>query len=313
MMIRRQALPAPRGFALMTMLWLIVSAGVLSAIVTMTGRDAYRAARNRVNSERSLWSAEGCTSLARGAIDELLRSSASSPSLGSRVWRALDTAVAVNPLLLGKGCGVTLEAAGARIDVNGDEGLLRRALSALVGEVAALSLIDALMDWRDADSLPRPLGAEVFWYATQSRYPPRNDSIANVRELKRIRGFDSVGDLTTTFGVEPGRISIANAPPQVLAAIRGFTSETVALILDWRSRGWQINDLLALQGSLSAAASDSLLAHFPEISRLATLEPDAWILTSVGTAGTPPDTSFVELRLVRTQTRAVIVRRRSWS
>jgi type II secretory pathway component PulK len=308
----RATLNVPRGFALMTMLWLIISAGALTAIVTFTGRDAFRAARNRVNGERSLWIAEGCLSLAHGAIDELLLSVASSPALGSRVWRALDTAVAVNPLLRGSDCGVTLQAAGTRVDVNGNEELIRGALSSISG-ASVVPLLDALLDWRDADSVPRPLGAEAFWYATQSRYHPRNDSVTNVRELTRIRGFEQINDLTNTFGVEPGRVSIANAPSQVLAAVPGFTPETVALILDWRSRGWQVNDLLALQGSLSTASSDSLLARFPEISRLTTLEPDAWILLSIGTAGTPADSSFVELRLVRTQNRAVIVRRRSWS
>jgi hypothetical protein len=163
-----------------------------------------------------------------------------------------------------------------------------------------------------SDSIPRALGAEVTWYALQGRHHPRNDSIADIRELTRIRGFEHLADLSFVLGTEPGNISIANAPSAVLAAVPGFTAETVMLIKAWQRRGWQINDLLALTGSLTQASTDSLRSHFPEIARLTVLEPDAWILSSIGVAGAPPESVKVELRLIRTAMRAAIVRRRMW-
>lgn len=302
----------PEGFALLVMLWVIVSAGALTTVVTMLGRDSYHAARNRVNSERAIWRAESCLAHALATIDDLLIGAMASPALGASVWRSLDTAVTRRGFGPIAGCSVVLEAAGSRVDVNGDEAPLRRALGAVVGNATAASLVDALADWRDIDTIPRPQGAEASWYTRQSRYPPGNDTIPDFREVPRIRGFEQLAGLEQLLGVEPGRISIANAPPAVLAAVPGFTGEIVALILSWRARGWEIIDLLALEASLTRASADSLRANFPEIARLTALEPDAWIVTSTGTAGAPADSATIELRIVRTQTRGVVVRRREW-
>jgi type II secretory pathway component PulK len=300
------------GFALLVVLWVMVSAAALTTIGGLIGRDAFHAGRNRVNSERALWRAEDCLARARAAIDALLVSTVNVPGLGSRVWRALDTAIASNPRVQAPQCAARLDAAGSRVDINGPDEPIARALGLVVGQSRAGALVDALLDWRDTDTTTRPLGAEAPWYAAQSRYLPRNDSLADLRELARVHGFEQLSALDVILGVEPGRISINTAPPAVLLAVPGFTGETVAKILEWRLKGWQVTDLLALESSLSRMSADSLLARFPDIARTTTLEPDAWILTSVGAAGFPPDTVRVELRLVRTDRRAVIVRRRSW-
>ncbi len=299
------------GFSLLVMLWVIVSAGALTSIVTLMGRDSFRAARNRVNSERALWRAEDCLARARATIDERLQAVQASPALGVALWRALDTAATRNTPLPAN-CSFHIEAVGSRVDVNGDETPLRRVLTFLGGQAQAGALLDALIDWRDADSVARANGAEVAWYALQGTHLPRNDSIADVRELLRIRGFNQGMLLANVLGVEPGRISIANAPGSVLAAIPGFTPETVALINAWRSRGWQINDVMALESSLTPASADSLRTNFPEIARLSVLEPEAWVITSVGVAGAPAESVRVDVRIVRTQERAVVVRRRTW-
>jgi general secretion pathway protein K len=301
-----------RGFALLVVLWVMVSAAALTTIGALIGRDAFHAGRNRVNAERALWRAEDCLARARAAIDELLVSSVNVPGLGSRVWRALDTAVASNPIVQAPQCAARLDAAGNRVDINGPDEPITRALTLVAGHARATALADALLDWRDTNTIARPLGAEAPWYLAQRRYAPRDDSLADLRELSRVRGFEQLSALDLILGVEPGRISINTAPPAVLLAIPGFMPETVAKIMEWRLKGWQVTDLLALQSSLTRAPADSLLARYPDIARTTTLEPDAWILTSIGTAGFPVDTARVELRLVRTDRRAVIVRRRSW-
>jgi hypothetical protein len=292
-------------------LWIIVSAAALTTIGALIGRDAFDAGRNRVNGERALWRAEDCLARARATIDSMLVSAVGSPALGARIWNALDTVVAARPLVHARDCAVRLDAAGSRVDLNGPEEPISRALALLVGRAQSAPLLDALLDWRDPDSTTRSLGAEAPWYDSQGRYAPRNDSIAALRELRRVRGFEQLQGLDFLFSAEPARISINTAPAEVLLAVPGFTPETVAKILEWRLKGWQVTDLLALESAISRTSADSLLARFPDISRMTTLEPDAWILTSNGTAGTPPDTASVELRLVRTERRAVIVRRRS--
>jgi type II secretory pathway component PulK len=301
-----------RGFALLVVLWVMVSAAALATIGAMIGRDAIHAGRNRVNGERALWRAEECLARARAAIDALLVSTANVPGLGSRVWRALDTAIASNPRLLAPQCAARLDAAGNRVDLNGPDEPIARVLTLVAGNARAGALLDALLDWRDTDTTARPRGAEAPWYSGHARHLPRNDSLADLRELTRVHGFEQFEGLAAILGVEPGRISINTAPPAVLLAVPGFTVETVAKILEWRLKGWQVTDLLALQSALPRMAADSLLARFPDIARTTTLEPEAWILTSIGIAGFPAETARVELRLVRTDRRAAIVRRRSW-
>ena len=309
--VNRRSPAARSGFALLVLLWVIVSAGALTSIVTLMGRDSFQAARNRVNNERALWRAEDCLARARATIDERIQAVQASPASGVALWRALDTAVTRNTPLPAN-CSFRLDAAGSRVDVNGDEAPLRRVFVSIGGQAQAPALLNALIDWRDSDSVARAHGAESPWYALLARHLPRNDSIADVRELLRIRGFDQLMALEDVLGVEPGRISIANAPSEVLAAIPGFTPETVALINSWRLRGWQINDVMALESSLTPAAAESLRTNFPEIARLSVLEPEAWVITSIGVAGAPAESVRVDVRIVRTQDRAVVVRRRTW-
>jgi hypothetical protein len=301
-----------KGFALLVTLWVMVSATVLALAGAMIGRESFRAGRNRVNAERALWWAEGCLARARAVIDTRL-ASATAPDVASAVWRALDTTVIHDPLVAGApGCSVGLEAAGSRVDLNGPAEPIVRALTALYGAAQAVPLADALFDWRDTDSVAAPAGAEASWYVGQGRRTPRDDSLAHVLELARVRGFERLGGLDSVFDVESGRISIANAPAVVLAAVPGLTHETVVRILDWRARGVQVVDLLDLLGAVSRPSGDSLFARFPDIARLATLEPDAWIVRGTGTAGLPAAEVRVELRLVRSQDRAIVVRRRVW-
>ena len=129
--------------------------------------------------------------------------------------------------------------------------------------ISADSLVDAILDWRDADDEPRQNGAERAWYQGQQRFTPRNGPIADVRELARIRGLDHLSALDSVFGVEPGRIPVGRAPRAVLMALPGFTEELVDRIAELRERRALPPDLLTLAGGLSPSARDSLAARSP--------------------------------------------------
>jgi general secretion pathway protein K len=303
-MIRR---PAQRtGFAMLSVLWAVVVVGTLVVAVSLAGRDAFDAGRNRVNATRAFWHANDCAERARLVIDDAL---SRADQLPPRTWRKLDGVVLSSPASVGSDCEVRLEATGTRLDVNSattDE-LVR--LFTAVGRADADAVADAIDDWRDSDDDPRMNGAEASWYAAQRRPLPRNGPIADDEELSRIRGLED-GAALRVLSVEVGPISIATALPPVLLAVPGFTDEAVAAVVAARARGEQIDDLLAFVSSLSSAARDSLVSNYQEISRRTTLDPEAWILTASGWSGHPAVFSHVELRLVRTNRRAVVVRRR---
>ena len=296
----------PCGFAMMAVLWAVVVVGTLALATALSGRDAFNAGRNRVSSERAFWLANGCADRALAAVDSALNRA---DLLPARTWRHLDAVVLADPQSAGSACSVELDATGSTLDVNAASGVELTRLFTALGRSDANALADAVMDWRDVDDVPLPSGAESLWYAGQRRALPRNGPLADVMELARIRGFED-GSAQRFLSVEPGPISIPNASGAVLATVDGFTDEAVAAVLSIRARGGEIDDLLAFASTLSSAARDSIVVHYQDISRVTTLDPEAWVVTASGRSGAPSVLAVVELRLVRTNRRASVVRRR---
>ena len=291
----------------------MVGVAALALTVSLGGREALATAQNRIDLARASWKAEDCLERARAVIGDALSAAAADPGNTEDPWKALDRLVPDAPLLSAAGCEVAVRPAGATVDLNAaDEELLRGVFVALgISPMRADSVVAALLDWRDADDVPRPAGAERSWYQAEHRPAPRNGPLADIRELSHVRGLETLEGLEGVLGTEPGRISLDHAPPAVLAALPGFTEETVGRVIERRLRGLGIEDLLALSGELSPAARDALLARYPDLVRTTTTDPDAWIVTSRAGVGTPPLTASIEVRLVRAGSRAAIVRRRT--
>jgi len=306
-----------RGFVLLAVLWVMVGVSALGFALALVARRAAGTAHNRRAAAAAQWLAEDCANRAEAAIGDALTHRGADSTASAEVvrisWAALDTAVEVSPLMREAPCAVALRPAGTTIDLNtADDGLLRRPFVALgYPPAVADSLADAILDWRDADDVPRPSGAEAAWYVARRRASPRNGPFADVRELRRVRGFESRSGLDSLLGVEPGRIVLDRAPLAVVAALPGFTNEAVSRVADHRAGGTPVADLLSLGAELSPEGRAALLAYYPDLVRLTTSEPDAWVLTARGTAGAPGVTFVLELRLVRAGDRAAVVRRRT--
>ncbi len=308
----------PKGFVLLAVLWVMVGAGALGLGLALIARRAVGTAHNRRAATVAMWLAEDCASRAEAAIGEVLRArgggTTSSADAERATWSQLDEAVANASDLGHAPCSVGMRPTGTTIDINtADDSLLARLFIALDNTPAvADSLADAILDWRDADDVPRPSGAERGWYLAHGRGAPRNAPFADVRELRRVRAFGERAGLDSVLGVEPDRIVLDRAPLAVIAALPGLTAEAVAHVADHRVHGVPIPDLLSLGAELSPAGRAALLADYPELVRLTTAEPDAWMLTARATAGMPAVTYVLELRLVRAGNRAAVVRRRTW-
>lgn len=299
------------GFALVAVLWVMAGVAVLGASLTRSAREAVEAAQNRVDLLRAAWRAEACAEAARSVIDDAL--AADARSMGARSsWPNLDAIVSRSPVI--SGCDISLRPAGAAIDVNTADSSRIRAVLIAIGQSAerADSLVDALLDWQDADETSRPHGAERKWYRQAHELTPRNGPIASIDELRLVRGFDQIAGLDTLFGVDEERIDIDRAPLAVLASLPGFDVGALSSIAERRSNGMEVGDLGTLVGALPPASRTLLLAHYPELVRLTTSTPDAWTLSSKAAIGRPALVATLELRLVNAGGRAAIVRRRSW-
>jgi hypothetical protein len=302
------------GFALISVLWVLVGVAALALAANLAAREAVASARNRADLGAAAWRAEACLERARAAITDSLVAAADEPP-GRTVWGRMDAVVAASPTLAGMDCTVEMRPAGAALDVNGaDDGTLRRLFGALGRTPASAdSLADALADWMDADDAPRPFGAEADWYRSMRRSTPRNGPLADGREVLRVRGFDALPGIDTLLSAEPGRVPLSHAPPAVLAALPGLGMEAVARMAELRMRGERPSDLAAFTQSLSPGARDEAGRRFSELIGAAVTEPEAWIVRARGGVGTPPAVSVVEVRLVRAGGRAAIVRRRTWT
>lgn len=304
------------GFVLLTVLWILVGVSALGVSFELLARRAVRASDNRMAETRGAWRAEGCLARARAAIDGALAAAAAAPGTEGvhAVWRTLDRIVAAASAGWPADCHVRLVSAGRALDANtATDAMLHRLLAALaIPTRQGDSIVDAILDWRDADTLPRPNGAEAAWYRARHRPLPRNGPFADRRELRRVRGVASVPGLDTLLGVESGRVDLNRAPSAVLSALPGIAPELVSRLADHRWRGAPVADLLALGGEGSPAARAALMAHEIELERLTTTEPDAWIVTSRAQGVASPVTPVLEVRLVRAGERAAVVRQRAW-
>lgn len=289
-----------RGFALLAVLWVVVGVSAVAAASLLLARGAVSTARNRVGLARASWRAEDCLERTRAVIDDAVSGRHDLPRPIDGGWSDLDRVVLGSPVVSDAACDVSLRPTGMAVDVNRADAEQLRTLFRAAGlsDAQGDSMADALLDWR------------------AHHRPPRNGAFADVRELRDVRGFgadvlpDSV--LGTLFTVEPGRILWSRAPLIVLASLPGMTAEALARLADLRAGGQAIGDIGTLAATLSPSARDTLAAHYGDLTRLTTGDPDAWVLVARGRSGSaPPVAASIEVLLVRAGARVAIVRRRT--
>ena len=313
-MSRSRPVPARRrrGFALLAVLWVLVSGAALAFSMSLAARTAVATARNRMDFARARWQAAGCAERARLVVDETL--SAGPLSDAPRPpWRSLDVRVLASPLLASAPCEIAVEPVGKTVNVNA---LDRETLGAVL--VAASirgprndSLVDALLDWRDPDDVPREHGAEREWYDARKRPAPRNGPFADVSEIRLVRGFDNLPPISALVGVEPGRIALSHASPALLAALPGMSAEAVAVLVDIRAKGGDLDNLLLLGARLSGTARELLRRRYVDLTRLTTAEPEGWVVSARTSPTGSRVVADVEMKLVRAGTRSAVVRWRT--
>jgi type II secretory pathway component PulK len=254
---------------------------------------------------RAFWRAYDCVARAHAAIDGVL--SDGNDADARRSWRVLNRLV----LIGGESCEVELEAAGTRLDVNDASEAQLNALIRVSSPGEAEALTSALLDWRDADRIPRALGAEWQWYDAHGLSAPRDGPFADAREIRWVHGFES-GAFDSLLTVGSARLSINTAPLGVLATVPGLTEEMLLRIDEERANGRPVVDLLSLAGRVSPQSERELVTHYPDVVRLTTVDPDAWVLTAEGRDGSPVVSGFIEIRLVRVGRQSAVMSWRSW-
>jgi len=233
MKVRAQRIHAQGGIALIAVLWLTVLITVIASSFAYSMRGEALAARNTMSLAQA-------RAVADGAV-ERVAFELSRPRNLPDVWNADG-----QPHVWNDG-DIAVTAAAfdetARIDLNAAPDPLLKGLLQTAGGLdpeTAQHVLEAILDWRDADELRRPNGAEAADYrAAGLKQVPANAPFENVGELRRVLGITApmmakLAAGLTIYSRQRG-INPATASRDVLLAVPGATPEMVDTFIAARS------------------------------------------------------------------------------
>ena len=221
-----------RGIALVLVLWLIVLLTVIATGFAYSMRTEALAARNAASLAQARALADGA--IMRVAFD-LMR-----PRMINEPWQA-DGAVHAWEEGGARIAANAIDESG-KIDLNTASDALLKGFLQFAGGLdadAASRMLDVIADWKDADDLRRPNGAEAPEYqAAGLKYKPANAPFESVAELQRVLGmtpalYAAVADNLTVFSKSPG-VNPAYASRSVLLSLPGATADVVDTYLAQR-------------------------------------------------------------------------------
>ncbi len=227
----RPARSPQAGIALVLVIWTLALLMVVAASFMLSSRADALVLRNSISAAKAAAAAD---SAVQRAIFEVLRASSLPDAWKAdgavRDWAFDEAAVKV---------GIRDES--AKIDVNTASDALLKGLFASIGlgDEESTRLLDAIVDWRDADSLKRPSGAEEADYkAAGLSYRPANANFQAIEELQLVLGmrpeiYRRIAPMITVYSRQTG-INAATAQRDVLLAIPGVTSDVVDVYLQQR-------------------------------------------------------------------------------
>lgn len=188
-----------RGVVLILVLWLVIVLGVIGLAYAATVRTQLQVYRAGKGHTAALWAARAGVEKAKASLMELtagtpindkdqlfddeksFRAQPVGTAFFSLVTPALTTKEEKKPRY-----GLVDEASRLNIN-NADENMLLQ-LPSMTQELA-----ECLIDWRDGDQQPQPLGAEDEYYQSlKNPYLPRNGALTSLRELLMVKGWAAV-------------------------------------------------------------------------------------------------------------------------
>ena len=278
---RRTCVPRARqrGIALILVLWLTVLLTAIGASFAFGMRHEALSARNAVEIAQARAAADGAV---ERTVYELTRpriADAWTADGSPHTWRDGEltlTVVAVDE--------------GAKIDINSAPDALITSLLVQVGGAdadTAARLLDAINDWKDADDLKRPNGAEAADYqAAGLKYGPANAPFETVGEVSRVLGlpgalFARIAPSLTVYSKVRG-VNPATAGRDVLLAMPNATPELVDAFLAARA---------------DALASKLAMPPFPPAAGFASGAASTWRIRATAALG--DGVTFVREAVVR--------------
>lgn len=244
-----------KGFALLAAIWLCVAIATVALQFSLEARERRLLGMHTAERGKGRAAAAGALNATQAALEAALRQAPGTGNARTASLRRSDPWLDADSLFSGvvlvDSIPVEIETRdlGTQLNVNNmNENQLRTFFGfALKDYATADGLAQAIMDWRDADSLPRPNGAERDDYIRDGQLAlPSNQPFREVTDLVNVRGmtpeiFAMTSPYLTTRGT--GIINVNSADTVVLRAVPGMTDQILAQILSQRSMGRRITSL----------------------------------------------------------------------
>ena len=248
-----------RGVALIAALWLVVAIAAVALQFSMEAHE--RRAVGILASERGIQRAAalGALALTQAKLEYALRVAPTGTNVqrlaASDPWLDVDSLYSGPVDVDSMEVDVQARDLGEKLNINQlTENELQSFFSFLLGDYAkSTQLAQSILDWRDADSIPRPNGAERDAYIKAKMLAlPTNGPFREIEELSNVMGmtpeiFAKVAPYLTTHGI--GAVNINTAPIPVLRALPGMTDATINMIVQQRSQGRRINSIADIQST----------------------------------------------------------------
>jgi len=274
-----------RGVALVLVLWLVVVLGAVAAAVVGSTRTESHILLNARAQMVARYAAESGIVAGKALLQQRMAAAQVPSQLVVTLGRLEQDFAGLEDVPVGNArFGVELTNLSGRLDLNqAQPEALMGLFSQFTSANAARSLVNALLDWRDADGLVRPHGAEEGTYLkANSPYMPRNAPLSRLDELTRLHGVTR----SIVLAVEPYitvagdlLIDVNAASEPVLAAIPGIGPAGARAIASRRTRSGLFTSVSEVQTLLGRRHGGS--ADAAPVQRL-TVAPSRLLLTSRG-------------------------------
>lgn len=257
---------AQRGIALIIVIWVSMLLLVIGSTFIFERRTEAMVVRNSVSLARAEAAADA--GVQRG-IFEMYRND-TAPERWQRDGTPHDWSFDGIPVR------VELRDESAKIDINTASDPLLRGLLVTSGfsDEEATRVLDAILDWRDPDTLKRPNGAEEADYrAAGLTYKPANAPFQAIEELQLVLGmrpdiYRRMAPFITVFSRQPG-MNPQLAAREVLLSIPGITAEIVDAYIARREEARaQGQALPSLPQAAAFAAGNTMVASVRAEARL---------------------------------------------
>lgn len=317
---------ARRGVALLAALWLVVAIATVALQFSLEAHE--RRTVGLLVSERGMQRAAdiGALALVQAKLDYALRVAPTGNTAArlrsSDPWLDIDSVYSGTWYIDSMPVTVYARDLGEQLNINQlTENDLRTFFSYLLKDYEkATQLAQCIMDWRDADSIPRPNGAERDAYIKAEMLAlPTNSQFRDVSELRDVMGmtpeiYALASSYLTTRG--SGMVNINTAPAPVLRVLPGMTDQILITILQMRSQGRRIanvSDVLprtsVTRGNTAAIASRA--RTLAQLSTRATTNTNMVELTILSRTGPQAQPSRL-IADIRRQNNSAAIAYKSW-